>query len=991
MTGLAVPSRLIATWAGLSWEDRLSILGTRVLRSEDPQFLTTGATYTEDLVDERLSGALHATFVRSPIAAATIVSIDASAALESPGVVAVFTAADLTDLPAPTAAMPMFPATMAQPLLATDVVRYVGETVAVVLTEDPYQGEDAAELVDVEYEPLTPVVDMRDASKDEQFLFAGSGTNTAWTIGLEGPAFTPDGEKEFFEGCDVVVTQRILNQRVAAAPMESRSAAAVWQADEEHPGGRLIVWMGNQGAQTTKRSLLGTLGLEEQELRVITPATGGAFGAKFGADPEHAVVGWLARHLGRPVRWSETRSENMVAMTHGRGQIQTVTVGGTREGKVLAYRIEVLADSGAYPRMGAMLPILTGMMAPGVYDIPKVAWAFRSVVTNTTPLGAYRGAGRPEATAAIERAFDVFAAEIGMDPAQVRRINVLPPFSEPHTTPSGATYDNGAYGAALEKVLEAAGYGSLREKQKARREAGGPLQLGIGVSVYVEITGQGAEAGGPSEDASIEIHPDGSATILTGTSPHGQGHATAWAMLASAELGIPIEKITVKYGDTDLIPKGGGTGGSRSLQLGGAAVQAATRELVDIARTRAADALEANPDDLVVDLSRAALVVKGSPEAEISFADLAARERLFVHSTFTAPGPTFPFGAHLAVVEVDTETGKARLLRLVAVDDAGTILNPLIAEGQRHGGIAQGAAQALVEEVVYDAEGSPLTSTLADYPFLSITEVPSFELVEMETPTPYNPLGAKGIGEAGTIGATPAVQNAVVDAWHIWACAISTCRRPPSGYGTRFRSAEQVTCRSRSTVNGKPSPTMSGPRLLLVHYLRETCGLKATNIGCDTTSCGACTVLLDGEAVKSCTVLAVQADGVPSRRSRGCPARTARCTRAAGISGRARAAVRLLHPRHGDGGGRPAGRAIRTRPRHEVREGLEGNFCRCTGYHNIVRAVLAAAPDAAGGRGMIPAAFEYVRAELGRRKHCRCWPSTATRRSCWPAAIPCCR
>ncbi len=742
----------------------MSILGTRVLRSEDPQFLTTGATYTEDLVDERLTGALHATFVRSPIAAAKIASIDASAALEAPGVVAVVTGDDINDVPAAAPPFPMFPAQMGQPLLAKGVVRFVGEAVAVVLTDEAYQGEDAAELVDVEYEPLTAVVDPHDARTDANLVFPEIGSNTVWSLGLDGPAFSEDGAKDFFDGCDVVVTQQILNQRVAPAPMESRSAAAVWETDDEHPDGRLIMWLGNQGAQGTKRSLQGALGLEESQLRVITPATGGAFGAKFGADTEHAVAGWLARRFSRPVRWSETRSENMVAMTHGRAQIQTVTVGGTREGKMLAYRIEVLQDSGAYPRFGALLPMLTGLMAPGVYDIPKVASGFRSVVTNTTPVGAYRGAGRPEATAAIERAMDVFAAELSMDPGDVRRLNMLAPFSEPHTTPSGATYDNGDYPAALEKVLAAAGYDALRAEQKARREAGDPMQLGIGMSVYVEITGQGAEAGGPSEDSSVEIHPDGSATILTGTSPHGQGHATAWAMIASAELGIPMEKITVQHGDTDLIPKGGGTGGSRSLQLGGAAVQAATRELIDIARTRAADVLEANPADLVVDLSRAGLVVQGSPEAEISFADLAAREPLVVHSTFSAPGPTFPFGAHIAVVEVDVETGKARLLRVIAVDDAGTILNPLIAEGQRHGGIAQGAAQALMEEVVYDADGSPLTSTLADYPFLSITEVPSFELVEMETPTPYNPLGAKGIGEAGTIGSTPAVQNAVVDA-----------------------------------------------------------------------------------------------------------------------------------------------------------------------------------------------------------------------------------
>jgi carbon-monoxide dehydrogenase large subunit len=751
------------------WEVRLSILGTRVVRTEDPLFLTAGATYAEDVVDERLTGALYVTFVRSPIASARIVSIDTSGALGMPGVVRVLTAADV-DLPPIAPQFPMYPAEMSQPLLATDVVRYVGEAVAVVLTEEIYQGEDAAELVDIDYDPLPPVVDPRDARSGENKVFEASSGNIVWGMGLEAPAFSAEGETEFFAGCDVIVTQEIVNQRVAAAPLESRSAAAIWTGssgpltEADHPDGRFIVWHPSQGAQGAKDTFIRVLGITDEQIRLITPDVGGAFGAKFGADPEHCLVAWLARHLDRPIRWSETRSENMVGMTHGRAQIQTVTIGGTREGKVLAYRIGVLQDSGAYPRFGALLPMLTGLMAPGVYDIPNVASGFQSVVTNTTPVGAYRGAGRPEATAAIERAIDVFAAELEMDPAEVRRINVLPPFSEPHTTPAGATYDNGAFGEALQRALDAADYPALRREQAARRAAGGPLQLGIGLSVYVEITGQGAEAGGPNEDATIEIHPDGTATILTGTSPHGQGHATSWAMIASAETGIPVEKITVKHGDTDLIPKGGGTGGSRSLQLGGAAVQSATRELVEVARGRAADVLEANPDDLVVDLSRASLVVKGSPEAEITFADLAAREPLLVQSTFTSPGPTFPFGAHVAVVEVDVETGKARLQRVIAVDDAGTILNPLIAEGQRHGGIGQGAGQALMEEVVYDAEGSPLTSTLADYPFISITELPSFELVEMETPTPYNPLGAKGIGEAGTIGSTPAVQNAVIDA-----------------------------------------------------------------------------------------------------------------------------------------------------------------------------------------------------------------------------------
>jgi aerobic carbon-monoxide dehydrogenase large subunit len=734
----------------------VSILGTRVLRTEDPGFLTVGAIYTSDVVDERLAGACHVFFVRSPVAHARIRSIDASAALGAPGVAAVFTGADLADLPPLAPPMPgMINERMGQPLLARDVVRFVGEPVAVVVTEEPYLGEDAAELVDTDYELLPPVLDLAEAAVGEpSVLFPDAGTNVAASFG-DATALKPD----LFDGCDVVVTRTILNQRVAPAPMETRAAAAVWGED-----GRLTAWIPNQGAQGTRGGLAGMLGIDPAGIRVITPDVGGAFGAKFGADPEHAVVCWVARRLGRPARWTETRNENMVAMTHGRAQRQTVTVGGHRDGTVAAYRLEILQDAGAYPRFGAFLPALTILMAPGPYAFGRAEAVAKTVVTNTTPVGAYRGAGRPEATAAVERAIDLFAAEISMDPAEVRRKNLLPKFTEPHTTAFGAVYDSGDYAAALDKALAAAGYQGLREEQAQRRAAGDVVQLGIGLSCYVEITGPGMEAGGPRENATVEVHPDGSATILTGTSPHGQGHATVWAMLASDELGIPVDKITVKWGDTDLIPQGGGTGGSRSLQQGGAAVQQASRELIDAARQRAAAELEANPADLVFDAGRSAFAVAGDPRASVPLAKLAEEERLFVHTVFTAPGPTFPFGAHVAVVEVDTETGKAVLRRMVTVDDAGTVVNPLLAEGQRHGGIAQGAAQALCEEVIYDADGNPLTASFADYAVLSATEVPSFELADMATPTSYNPLGAKGIGEAGTIGATPAVQNAVIDA-----------------------------------------------------------------------------------------------------------------------------------------------------------------------------------------------------------------------------------
>jgi aerobic carbon-monoxide dehydrogenase large subunit len=736
----------------------VSILGTRVLRTEDPRFLTTGGVYTADVASPELAGACHLSFVRSPVAHARILGIEAGPALRAPGTVAVFSGADLAGLPLAAPPMPGINELMGQPPLARDTVRYVGEPVAVVVTDDPQQGEDAAELVEVDYDPLPSMVDPEDAAAagpgSGTLLFPAAGTNVTAAFG--DPAALDAG---LFDGCDAVVEATIVNQRVAPAPMEARAGAAVWGGD-----GRLTMWVPNQGAQGTRDVLAELLGIEAGRIRVITPDVGGAFGAKFGADPEHAVVAWVARRLGRPARWAETRHENMIAMTHGRAQLQRVTIGGSRDGRVQAYRLEILQDAGAYPRFGAFLPALTIMMASGPYAFPRAEAVARSVVTNTTPVGAYRGAGRPEATAAVERAIDLFAAEIGADPAEVRLANLLPRFTEPHQTSFGARYDSGDYPAALAGAMRAAGYDGLRREQAARRARGDTVQLGIGLACYVEITGPGTEEGGPRENATVEVHPDGSATILTGTSPHGQGHATAWAMLASDELGITVDRITVRWGDTDLIPEGGGTGGSRSLQQGGAAVQQAARELIDVARERAAGELEASPADLVFNVAASAFEVAGDPAAAVPLARLASRDRLLVQTVFTAPGPTFPFGAHIAVAEVDTETGKATLRRMVTVDDAGVVLNPLLAEGQRHGGIAQGAAQALLEEMVYDSDGNPLTASFADYPFLSATEVPSFELVDMATPTSYNPIGAKGIGEAGTIGATPAVQNAVIDA-----------------------------------------------------------------------------------------------------------------------------------------------------------------------------------------------------------------------------------
>jgi aerobic carbon-monoxide dehydrogenase large subunit len=456
----------------------------------------------------------------------------------------------------------------------------------------------------------------------------------------------------------------------------------------------------------------------------------------------------------------------MIGLGHGRAQVQDVVIGGTRDGTVLAYDLTVLQDAGAYPRIGAYLPAMTRMMHPGCYRIARTACRTRSVVTNTVPVVAYRGAGRPEATAAIERAIDLYAVEAGLDPAEVRRKNLVPADAFPYTTTAGTVYDSGSYERSLDLVLEAAGYDTLRAEQRSRRRDGGRLQLGIGMSTYVEVTG----LPGGGETGRVEILPGGRARVLTGTFPQGQGHATAWAMLVSDRTGIQIDDIEVVFGDTDVVPVGAITGGSRSAQIGGTTIWRAAGHIVDQARELAADMLEAAVGDVVLDESTGSFSVVGTPAIALTWSELAAEAgsrpvALAAEGDFTLPASgTFPSGSHLAVVEVDVETGHVRVVRMVAVDDAGRILNPLLAEGQVHGGLAQGVAQALLEEFVYDADGNPLTTNFADYGVISATELPAFETVHLETASPLNDLGAKGIGESGSIGSTPAVQNAVIDA-----------------------------------------------------------------------------------------------------------------------------------------------------------------------------------------------------------------------------------
>ena len=744
-----------------------SILGNRVQRVEDPKMLTVGGTYVEDLVLPAPQAWL--TYVRSPVAHARITGIDVDDARSAPGVLAVFTGHDVAELGLAPNVNPSFPDGMRRPFVARDVVRYVGEPVVAVITETRAQGSDAADLVVIDVDDLPPITEPEAARRDDTLLFPDVGTNVVMRFASKARAD--------FSGCEVVVEERIANQRMTAAPIEARSGAAYWTAD-----GRLVHYSACQGAHPTRDLLALVYGLDPAQVRVVVPDMGGGFGAKSRTYPEELALGFYARAVGRTVRWSETRSENMVAMPHGRAQSQHARLGGTRDGRITAYQLDVVQDAGAYPLMGAFLPMMTQRMTTGVYALANVGFSGVSLVTNAASTTAFRGAGRPEAAVAIERMVDRFAAEIGMDPAEVRRRNFVPRFTEPYRTGIGTVYDVGDYPEALERVLAAAGYDELRAEQSRRRAAGDPVALGIGIAVYVEIT---AGAAG-TEFGSVELQDDGRLLVRSGATPYGQGHETTWSMIVADATGVPIDRIDVVHGDTDAVRSGGLTVGSRSVQLAGAAIAEATGDFVERARERAADLLEAAPSDVVLDADSGRFHVAGTPSIALDWTELARRSGngdtastgtdsghdgggdgvapIRAESDFAAVQPTFPFGAHVAVVEVDTETGHTRLVRHVAVDDAGTLLNPLLAEGQVHGGIAQGVAQALLEQIHYDDNGQPLTTTFAEYPVISAAELPSFEVGHMETPTFANPLGAKGVGESGTIGAIPAVYNAVIDA-----------------------------------------------------------------------------------------------------------------------------------------------------------------------------------------------------------------------------------
>ena len=731
-----------------------SILGAAVKRAEDPRFMKGAGQFLSDLDVE---GALWMVPVRSTVPHGLVGEVDVSAALEVPGVVRVYRAGDLDIASLPLGA-PGAPEQTRRHAMATDRVRFVGDVVAVVVAETHSAAADAAQLVWPEIEPLPAVSEPAAAmAEDAPILFPELGTNVIYDRGHRDDSVLADAE--------VVVDTTVDNQRLAVVPLESNGAVAIPRDD-----GGIEFWVGSQSAHGHRRALAGVLGLDEAHVHVKVPDVGGGFGAKIAIAAEQALCAAIALDTGRPVRWEETRTENLIAMTHGRAQTSEIRLGATRDGVITGLSMLVTQDAGAYPLFGAYLPEISRRMAVGPYAIPKVEYVWRTVVTNTTPVTAYRGAGRPEATMALERAIDLLAAELGLDPADVRRRNFISSDAFPHVTSVGERYDSGDYEAALDLALETSRYRERREEQARRREGGAQWQLGVGVSSYVEITA----VAGREEWGAVEVDPDGSATVYSGAVSTGNSHETTFSQLVSAFLKIPIDKISFVQGDTDRVPRGGGTMGSRSLQIAGSTILVAGERVLEKARLIHAFLNEASHDD-VVQFEDGRIGVVGVPSSAMSLGEIAAlaaepgnlpfdmEPRLRGEEIWEQGEATFPFGTHVSVVEVDTETGDVRLLEHTACDDAGTIFNRLVLDGQVHGGVAQGVGQALFERFRYD-EGYPLTGNLTTYLIPTASTLPSFTVRHTETPTPENPLGAKGIGEAGTIGSTPAIVNAVVDA-----------------------------------------------------------------------------------------------------------------------------------------------------------------------------------------------------------------------------------
>ncbi|HEX5020074.1 MAG TPA: xanthine dehydrogenase family protein molybdopterin-binding subunit [Candidatus Binatia bacterium] len=731
-------------------------VGARIKRREDPGLMRGLGQYVDDV---KLPEILHVAILRSPHGHARIKSIDTAAARQHPGVVAVFTGEDLRDQ------IGTLPTTADNPtlripkhyVLAVDKVCYVGEGVAAVVAEGRYRARDVIDLIGVEYEPLPAVTD------PEKALAPGSPViHSEWPDNLAFRWEQAQGDVEkAFKRSDRVVKQKLVHQRLAPIAMEARGVIARYLATDK----KLTVWSSTQIPHLLKTYLAKMLRLPEEQVRVIAPDVGGAFGSKLNVYAEEGLLAWIAMKLGRAVKWIEERRENFRATIHGRGQVGEVEAAVKKDGTILGLRYKVIADIGAYHQLFTpAVPPFTGLMLSGCYKIPAIAIDVTAAFTNKMSTDAYRGAGRPEATYVIERLMDRIAQELDIDAVKVRRKNFPQPKQFPFKTATGLAYDSGNYQRALDKALRLAGYDKLRREQKKLRRRG--RYLGIGVSTYVEICAMGP---GFWEYGKVEVEPSGSVRVFSGASPHGQGQKTSFAQIVADQLGVDLDDIDVIHGDTAIVDKGMGTFGSRATAVGGIAVYQAAEKVREKARDLAAQLFEVDADDLV--FSEGRFAVKGVPRKALTIAQIARQSHaaklapdLAADSTFEPANFTFPFGTHICVVEVEPETGNVEIKKYVAVDDCGKVINPLLVDGQVQGGIAQGLGQALYEEMVYDENGQLLTGSLMDYPLPRASNLPHFELARTETPTPVNPLGVKGIGEAGTIGSTPAAVNAVVNA-----------------------------------------------------------------------------------------------------------------------------------------------------------------------------------------------------------------------------------
>ena len=750
-----------------------SILGASIKRREDPRLITGRGTYVDDV---RLVGMLNMVLVRSPHAHANIRGIDTSAAESAPGVVAVYTGAQLAEELGSLICGWVVPDTkeVPHPPLAVDKVRCVGDAVAAVAATSPQAASDAGALIEVDYEVLDAVVDMEAGIQDGVVQVHDDAPNNIafeWEVG--GGDFDAAAS-----GADVRVTERIVNQRLIPNPMEPRGVVA-----DFNPGtNQLTLWTSTQIPHLVRLLLALVTGHPEHQIRVIAPDVGGGFGCKLYLYAEEVIASALAKRLGRPVKWIEGRQENYLATTHGRDHVAEVEIVGDSEGNITGLRTDVYANMGAYlSTFAPAIPTyLFGLMLSGPYTIDNVQCKVTGVYTTTTPVDAYRGAGRPEATYLVERMVDRYAAEIEMDPVEVRRKNLIPPFEDGHEVATTVVYDSGNYEVALDRALELVEYDDFRAEQAAARDNG--RYLGIGLSTYVEICGMAPSAvaytlgarAGVWESALVRVHPTGKVTVFTGSSGHGQGHDTTFAQLAAAELGIDIEDIEVIHGDTDKVQMGTGTFGSRSAVCGGNAIHMSIDKIQDKAKRIAANMLEAAPEDVVAEGGQ--YFVQGAPANAKTFQEVAlaaywyeslpegTEPGLEAVSIFDPQNFTWPFGTHIAVVEVDGDTGEVELQKYVAIDDVGNVINPMIVEGMVHGGVVQGVGQALSEEAIYDESGQLITGSMMDYAIPTAESVPSIITDRTTTPSPTNPLGVKGAGETGTIAASPAVMNAVVDA-----------------------------------------------------------------------------------------------------------------------------------------------------------------------------------------------------------------------------------